>query len=285
MTKKQIEEKLHQEMYQNIPDKNALWQKIENRLPEQPVSQPVRRSISITPGRKFLTAAACFLLILAGLRNLHSQRNLKEETAAPADHASYAENAVPEQAAEENAAPPAVRSEANTMLKYQNLNLSHEKTIASGVNLSRLGTEDEYFSEEEILTRTQFFLDVRVISGSQNPDSGNMNYILEILAVYGGELNQQQIALETCSAYLLEQNHEYVLPVTADLALAYECAPQIEKTLDHQLVIPNGWHTLMQSDAVPVLYDSYGTDDYFYDRMYLTKDLNLDLLIRKWQSL
>ncbi|MBR1554209.1 MAG: hypothetical protein IJ644_02310, partial [Oscillospiraceae bacterium] len=118
-----------------------------------------------------------------------------------------------------------------------------------------------------------------------NPDSGKMEYTLQILDVYGGELDAETITLETSSAYILEQNHEYVLPVTADCSLAYECAPQIEKTQDNRLVIPNGWYTLMQGETTPVLYDSIGIDDYFYDRMYLTKDLNLDLLIQKWQSL
>ncbi|MBR1554305.1 MAG: hypothetical protein IJ644_02800, partial [Oscillospiraceae bacterium] len=94
MTKKEIEERLQKEMHQNIPDKDALWQKIETRLPEQPVSQPVRRTIRMTSGSRFMTIAACFLLVIAGMRFFSTVRNLNqpnettaEYSAAPADEA------------------------------------------------------------------------------------------------------------------------------------------------------------------------------------------------------
>ncbi|MBR0485967.1 MAG: hypothetical protein IJJ69_14525 [Oscillospiraceae bacterium] len=295
MTKKEIEERLQKEMHQNIPDKDALWQKIENRLPEQPVSQPVRRNLKMTSGSRFMTIAACFLLVIAGMRFFSTVKNLNqpnetaaENSAVPADDAEAGENALAENQADTVPEYPAVvqqHTENQEILKYQNLHLPQGENIASQVNLSRLGTDGEYFSEDEILAKTSLFIDVKILEGAQNPDSGKMEYTLQILDVYGGELNAETITLETSSAYILEQNHEYVLPVTADCSLAYECAPQIEKTQDNKLVIPNGWYTLMQGETTPVLYDSIGKDDYFYDRMYLTKDLNLDLLIQKWQSL
>ncbi|MBR1528156.1 MAG: hypothetical protein IJ642_02495 [Oscillospiraceae bacterium] len=295
MTKKEIEERLCQEMQQNIPDKDALWQRIESSLPEQPVSQPVRRKIHMSAGKGFLTIAACLVLTVAGMQYLKtnkSEHTMTESSAAPAAEAGIAEEAandnaaMPEEAAEAlGSAEDSEISEFSGMLNYQNLNILHNRTIASQVNLSRLGTDGEYFSEDEILQHTEFFIDVRILDGYQDSESGNMHYTLQILDVYGSDLNLSEIELETGSAYILEQNHEYVLPVTADLNLAYECAPQIEKTQDENLIIPNGWYTLMQSDTTPVLYDSYGKDDYFYDRMYLTQDLNLDLLIQKWKSL
>ena len=295
MTKKEIEERLCQEMQQNIPDKDALWQRIESSLPEQPVSQPVRRKIHMSAGKGFLTIAACLVLTVAGMQYLKtnkSEHTMTESSAAPAAEAGIAEEAandnaaMPEETAEAlGSAEDSEISEFSGMLNYQNLNILHNRTIASQVNLSRLGTDGEYFSEDEILQHTEFFIDVRILDGYQDSESGNMHYTLQILDVYGSDLNLSEIELETGSAYILEQNHEYVLPVTADLNLAYECAPQIEKTQDENLIIPNGWYTLMQSDTTPVLYDSYGKDDYFYDRMYLTQDLNLDLLIQKWKSL
>jgi len=284
MTKKEIEERLYQEMHQNIPDKEALWQKIEQNLPEQTVSQPVRNRIHMSAGKGFLTIAACLLLTITGMQYLKTNKSenmLSESSAAPA--AEIAEEANNDQAAISEEAGGTVSSPE--ILNYQDLNIIHNQTIASQVNLSRLGTHGEYFSEDEILQDTRFFIDVKILSGYQDTESGNMHYTLQILDVYGGDLNLSEITLETSSAYILEQNHEYVLPVTADLNLAYECAPQIEKTQDENLIIPNGWYTLMQSNAIPVLYTSYGKDDYFYDRMYLTKNLNLDLLIQKWQKL
>ena len=291
MTRKSIEENLKRDMQKNIPDKNALWQKIEANLPEQPVSQPVKRTIRMTAGTKFLTIAACFLLVIAGVQLVRPRLATQMENTPASDSASSTADA--EIYDNDNAADAApddadaeIREEKK-LVSYQDLNISHEKTIASQVNLSLLGTNDQLFEENAILAKTEFFLDVKVLEGMQN-DSGTMHYTLEILDVYGGELSQETITLETNSAYLLEQNHEYVIPVyvqNQNYALSCECAPQIEKTYDNQLIIPNGWHTLMQGETTPVLYDSYGIDDYFYDRMYLTGDLNLELLLQKWESL
>ena len=241
MTKKDIEERLKQEMQQNIPDKDALWQRIETRLPEQP---PVNRRIRMSSGRRILTAAACLLLMITGIRVM----NRLSETAP---------------------------SQENIMMEQDN---------ADEIQFIRF---EEYFQEDAILSRTELFIDVRVLDSIQE-ESGTMRYALEVIDVYGGELNTEEITLRTDSAYVLETDHEYVIPVyyrEDKLNLSYECAPQIERTQNHKLIIPNGWYTLMQSDAVPVQYDSYGTDDYFYDRMYLTPDWSLELLIQKFENL
>lgn len=282
MTRKSIEENLKRDMQKNIPDKNALWQKIEANLPEQPVSQPVKRTIRMTAGTKFLTIAACFLLVIAGVQLVRPRLATQMENTPASDSAS----STADEEIYDNTADAEIQEEKK-LVSYQDLNISHEKNIASQVNLSLLGTNDQLFEENAILAKTEFFLDVKVLEGFQD-DSGKMHYTLEILAVYGGELSQETITVETNSAYLLEQNHEYVIPVyiqNQNYALSCECAPQIEKTYDNQLIIPNGWHTLMQGETTPVLYDSYGIDDYFYDRMYLTGDLNLELLLQKWESL
>ena len=236
MTRKSIEENLKKEMLQNIPDKNALWQKLaESSAPAQ---------------ENFADA----------------------ENDADADEAADADSSYEQE---------------TTLLHYEDLKISHEKIIASQVNFSLLGTNDQLFEENAVLEKTELFLDVKVAEGSQD-NSGKMHYQLEVLDVYGGEFSQETITLETDSAYILEQNHEYVIPIyvqDAQYYLSCACAPQIEKTYDHQIIIPNGWYTLMQNETTPVLYNQQFADDYFYDRMYVTGDWNLELLIQKWESL
>lgn len=245
MTRKELEQQMKTEMQQNIPDKEALWLKIEQQLPEQSVSVEQKR-ISHS-GRKWLSLAACLLLVFAGVKFFPNRENIPSET--------------------------------------QNSGVNQEEQI----DLTQLGTTGEYFNEDDILTRTDLFIDVKISSAHQLKN-GNMQYVLEILDVYGGEWNESEIELETESAYLLKENHEYVLPVyfterNKAISLSYECAPQIERTQENQLLIPNSWYTLMQGDVIPVEYAKYGRDDYFYDRMYLTNDIYLTALIQKFENL
>ena len=294
MTKKDIEKKCREEMQQNIPDREALWQRIETRLPEQNLSKPVNK-IHVSFMSRAVTAAACLLFIIAGLslRNPRTDLNQKEntESAVPAaDNASYDDMAEAIQDNEPIAENHVIAPVKSKPIRYSELQVSQEKVLASQVNYQKLGADGEYFNEDEILSKTQYFFDVRVIDGEQDENTGEMTYLLSIIHVLGGEREgepeQAQITLKSRSAYVLEINHEYILPVyyDDDWNLAYSCAPQIEKTADEQLIIPNGFYTLM-TDTAPVLYDSYGQDDYFYDRMFLTGESNLKLLIQKWQSL
>ncbi|MDE7121587.1 MAG: hypothetical protein K2O42_05445, partial [Oscillospiraceae bacterium] len=64
MTRKETEQKCREMMQENIPDKEALWLKIESGLiQEQQPEIPARHShSSVVMMRRILTLAACFLL-------------------------------------------------------------------------------------------------------------------------------------------------------------------------------------------------------------------------------
>ncbi|MDE6087626.1 MAG: hypothetical protein K2G25_04505, partial [Oscillospiraceae bacterium] len=253
---------------------------------------------SVVMMRRILTMAACLLLVFGGLRMYHNRENLQSEKSEKSEIAeNYGYDADADADCDavaddyETAAPAESikNSQEKAILRYQDLQILNNQEIRENADLSRLGVQDVYFNESDILSKTELFLDVQVLNGYQNQETGEMQYILKVLDVYGGDLEISEFVMTSRSAYVLEKNHEYVLPVyqaSGNWNLVYECAPQIEKTQDHQIIFPNGWQSVMQSDpgAEPVLYDSYGKDDYFYDRMYLTGDTAIEILIQEWEK-
>ena len=68
MTNKDTERLVRQAMQQTIPDKEALWAKIESDLPAQPAFGGIRRTQSkMRVVYRVMGAAACFLLIVGGI--------------------------------------------------------------------------------------------------------------------------------------------------------------------------------------------------------------------------
>ncbi|MDE6004813.1 MAG: hypothetical protein K2G88_05445, partial [Oscillospiraceae bacterium] len=185
---------------------------------------------------------------------------------------------------------PEKKQEEQKILYYKDLAVLTNQDLKNSVDLSKLGVQDEYFNESDVLAKTELFVDVQVLNGFQDEKTGAMQYILKIIDVYGGSLDEQEIIVMTNSAYILEKNHEYVLPIYQNHSsweLSYTCAPQIEKTQDNQIIFHNGWQSVMSenADCEAILYDSYGKDDYFYDRMYLTGDTAIAILVQKWQNI
>lgn len=308
MTRKEIEKRCREEMQENIPDKEALWQKIESGLPEQEnlQSQIPKTRIKLTSMQNIMKAVACFLIIIGGLRIWNSSKNFKDsktdtnsEIAENSNYENENDNVYDDYAVCEDDNNNYVDSdspktdttqEEQEILYYQDLAVLTNQDLKNSVDFSKLGVQDEYFNESNVLAKTELFVDVQVLNGFQDEKTGIMQYILKIIDVYGGNLDQQELVIMTNSAYILEKNHEYVLPIYQDNSnweLSYACAPQIEKTQDNQIIFHNGWQSVMSetTDCEAILYDSYGKDDYFYDRMYLTGDTAIAILVQKWQTI
>lgn len=287
MTRKEIEKRCREEMQQNIPDREALWQRIESGLPEQSGLQVKKPKIYMRTMHRVMTAVACFLLVIGGLQVWNNRKGMKTES----DNYHQMDNISDESDADADCdADSSVKTDIIKRLHYEDLAVPDNHEIRNTVDLSRLGVTDMYFQETDVLAKTELFVDVKVLNGFQDEETGAMQYILSVIDVYGGHLDEQELIIITDSAYILEQNHEYVLPVyqsDSGWKLTYESAPQIEKTLDHQLILHNGWQSVINADTefTPVVYDSYGKDDYFYDRMYLTGDTAIAILVQKWQSM
>ncbi|MDE7093366.1 MAG: hypothetical protein K2O52_00485 [Oscillospiraceae bacterium] len=285
MTRKEIEKRCREEMQEHIPDKEALWQKIESGLPEKPNLQPQKPNIKLTSMRNVMKAVACFLIIIGGLRIWSNITNLKINKN---DNSSYASDDNANDYADSNDNIP--EQEEQNIIYYKDLAVPMNQDLKNSIDLSKLGVQDEYFNESDVLAKTELFVDVQVLNGFQDETTGAMQYILKIIDVYGGNLDEQELIVMTNSAYILEKNHEYVLPIYQDNSnweLSYACAPQIEKTQDNQIIFHNGWQSVMSetTDYESIMYDSYGKDDYFYDRMYLTGDTAIAILVQKWQNL
>ena len=309
MTRKEIEKRCREEMQQTIPDKEALWERIESRLPEQqPVQQPAGKRSHIQMMAFARIAAACLLLVIVGAKSyqmfqksLHSAKTDENQSYFTAEESSEEEAAEGSpkgefddqdmqygDAAEKNegiAAPETSAPEEKELLHYSDLAVPGSGSIPLSVPLK--APEGSYFSEADVLRQTECFVDVIVQDGAQEPDTGAVVYSMEVVGCYGAEVPENSLTIVSDTPYLLEIGHEYVLPLrqTGDTGweLTDACAPQFERTQDGKVLFQSGWYSLMTEESVPVLCDSRGTDDYFYDRMYLTGYAELEAFLREWE--
>lgn len=284
MTRKQIEERCRKEMQQSIQDKEALWQRIEQQLPAQkPMMEKTQQasqaheSLRMTALRRTLTAAACFLLVAAGVSvyarsgRLDTQ-NDKASNDLIEENAESFMNEAPEDAYEnegEAAAPMDTEP-----LRYDSLQFAESAQRVTVLDRSQLGIDNAFFNEDAVLAQTECFVDVKVHSGQQDPESGIMTYTLEVVNTFGMDVLEKgaELTVQTYSAYILEAGHEYLLPLYMEensWKLSYECAPQLELTLDGKAVYHSGWQSLQRVGDRALICESHGADDYFYDRMYL----------------
>ncbi|MBR3630752.1 MAG: hypothetical protein IKN55_09855 [Oscillospiraceae bacterium] len=120
MTRKEIEKRCREAMEQNLPDKDALWMRIESRLPEQsapPAEEKPKRKISVI--YRTVAAAACLLFVAGGVMLVSMHRIPHMETAnkaAPSlngnqDFAGEMADEAKQEAAMEELAPATPKSD------------------------------------------------------------------------------------------------------------------------------------------------------------------------------
>ncbi len=281
MTRKQIEKRCLEEMQQNIPDSEALWERISANLPEQQTAaEPAQKRIRMTGARRMLTLAASFLIVLSGAYLFLQTDRMDSKSEQPQSDAPANEyfDAPEDEAPDHN---EGITIPSDQPLRYESLSLPESSTSPDFIPM---GTQGEYFSESAVLAETDCFVKIRVDRMMQ--DGEMLCYTLSVEDAFGEDLPE---TLTICSetAYVMQQNHLYLLPLckTDDgWELAYACAPQMELTLDGDLVFHNGWQTLMQDAPAPLVYAAYGEDDYFYDRMYLTGGSGLQKILDEWRK-
>ncbi len=287
MTRKDIEKRCLEEMQQTIPDSEALWQRIEEQLPSPSDKQTA--PIHMTTFRRILAGAACLLLAVAGIQVFAQMKHMPHENVTESTNSMIHMEAEDEPADEDaefksDEAEQPVTNE--TLLHYNDLRLPQSHPAG---NLNAVGTQGVYFSEADVLAKTECFVDAQVIAVTASAQSGKVTYQMQIHEVYGTNALQkaQTLTFSSETAYLLQNNHLYFLPLTCEEGtwqLAYACAPQIELTLDGAAVHHNGWHTLMDDASKPLVCEQFGVDDYFYDRMYLSQGSALAALLEEWEN-
>ncbi len=278
MKKHEIEKRCREEMQQSIPDMDSLWMRIENNLPEKnPESiQSIQKTTSHF--RQIAGIAACFLIVLAGISVFTEKGGLKEEKT----DSETGMNNVSEMNEYDG------RIEKSTGLQADgSLVIQRSARIAGKVDLTKLGTDGMYFDEDTVMEQAECFVDVQVKDGEQDARTGLVTYKMQVVDVYGDSALSagDTVRLTSCTAYILEADHEYVLPLYSDNGrwqLAGECAPQLERTQDGRVVFHSGWYSLMREWSEPLQYKQISADDYFYDRMYLTDFAMVEAMLKDW---
>ncbi len=312
MNSRKIEQLYKSHSENTAPDMDALWQRIESNLEEKNeqkiTSKPIRRNISFT--KKTAVAAACIAaLVIApiAVRNMDiSNADMAADSASTAEApildgaANEAAGAVPDdyffdngeidsEAAEENFAEATIAEDMPAMeeatgstmqtIRYEDLVLNPHMTI---VTHSGETDGDDFFVEECVLVETDIIVNAYVDYVYSNGD-GAMCYEITADNIETGET--EPLVLTSRTPYVMLEDRCYVLPLKADgevYRLAFENAPQIERTLDGGYIFHNGWECLNE-DALDVIYPQRSVDDFFYDRMKFSYG-SLDNLIERWHE-
>ncbi len=145
--------------------------------------------------------------------------------------------------------------------------------------LSHSEAEQEYFVEAQVLSKTDFFIDGKVLYSDNEGDT--TAYTLEVVHLISDSetsLPEKKSPFIPTRPYALRDNREYLLPVSDSNGMyrvVFDNAPQIEITLDREVVYHNGWQSLA-ADGSTITYPQVYKDDYFYDRMNITAECSLE---------
>lgn len=290
----------------SAPDMDKLWEKISSSEPQDtditPFVSAANECRKISPIRNntfraFAAAAAVFIAVICAVSVISDN----DISLSESENAAYPDKAedygfAADEAAEFEAVPSVSSStgweysdrlDTSENLSYISLDLADTE---SGIYtaLSRNTDDEEYFVEDNVLAETDFFLDGRVISEEPSEDGGIKYTILVIHAVSedSREFSETE-EVYSYSPYALRTGREYLLPISEEngrYAVIFDNAPQIEFTLDRQLVCHNGWKTLTEN-GVYLEYPQTYPDDFFYDRMNLAAESSLEKLFDKWERL
>ena len=289
-------------------DMEKLWEKIASSELQDtditPFVSAANECRKISPIRNntfraFAAAAAVFIAVICAV-SVISDNDIaltKSENAAPSDNEnSYSYDYAAEEAAEEESYPSVTAStgweysdrlDTSENLTYLSLDLADTE---SGIYtaLSRNTDDEEYFVEDNVLSETDFFLDGKIISEEPGND-GSIKYTVQVIHAVSDDSREFSETEEVYSRspYALRTGREYLLPISEEngrYTVIFDNAPQIEFTLDRQLVCHNGWKTLTEN-GVYLEYPQTYPDDFFYDRMNLAAESSLENLFDKWESL
>jgi len=149
--------------------------------------------------------------------------------------------------------------------------------------------EEEYFVESAVLKETELFLDGSVKSYEMS-DSGEVVYEISVIHLVSDTVESlpETVSVYSDSCYMLLTGREYLLPIAIvddKLQIVFENAPQIEFTLDREILYHNGWTSLESEEYATVSgCTQVYKDDYFYDRMNLTSEAALESLFNAWKA-
>lgn len=286
MNKKELKKQYIAHCESTAPDMDKLWERIESGLEEKP-----ENGVSSKPVRSFnlrwaAAAAAVLVLIpsiLIGTNNIKSDMSMSGDAALDEAYQMFAE----------------AKSETTAAASAENFDMADSEPTASlpetiyyeELSFNTYAEEipvptakpfgDEFFVEERVLAETDIIVDA-VVSSVYKGEGGTVCYVL---TAEDGAIGS--VTVESASPYTLKPDREYILPLKKTengYRLAFENAPQIERTLDGGLVFHNGWQCLAENSAELVYPQAYA-DDFFYDRMRFSYTDGMASLTEKWREL
>ena len=290
--------KFRQDYIKNIdssaPDMDKLWEKIASTPDgERDITPFVSASRSCTFSsrkavRNFALAAAVLAVVFSAGKMMIGDSDISNG-ATQADMSpelSYDcsdEALMPEVKAEMGWE---YSTEIQPTDSYYTLDLARSD---SGIYNARSNSdaEQDYFVESQVLSETDFFIDGKVLYSDY--DGSLTAYTLEVIHLISDTdfSLPETVTVYSDSPYALRENREYLLPVSDSNGMyrvVFDNAPQIEITLDREIVYHNGWQSLA-ADGSSITYPQVYKDDYFYDRMNITAECSLEKLFESWEKL
>ena len=272
-----IKYKYSQHVQDTAPDMDKLWNKIENTIDEKETANDVKPQIRQTKKsyKKYTALAASLLVVISAayiFANFNDNKTDTYDKSATESHVEEQEN---------NTLP----FDKNDVVKYESLSLSRTSTTSYNANYTADG--DEYFVEENVLEKTDYFADVTILKATLNTTYAEYEMKINRLINKSGETKETDITIKSSTPYILQEDREYFIPLYEEdgtFYIAFENAPQIEISLDNELIFQNGWECLDEY-SISVEKSQESKNDYYYDRMRYSQEDNLNTLIEKWKSL
>ncbi|WP_294587947.1 hypothetical protein [Ruminococcus sp.] len=244
------------------PDMDKLWDRIEGQLENKTDRDQTQIKVSRRNYRKFAAAAASLVLIIGGISLFADVTKQSSESVDNADDLNISDEKTYEQ-------------------------LSFSRTDTKAYESSYVPKGDEYFTEDSVLEQTDFFADVTVLSARLDSDSATYTLRINRLVSKTGEVSETDMTVESSTPYIMQENREYFIPLREEnntYSIVFENAPQIEISLEGEIVFQNGWKSLVENSAT-LKGSQKSKNDYFYDRMRYSSEDDLQNLIDKWRSL
>ena len=317
-----LKEEYTQHIQDTAPDMDKLWNRISEEIDKKETENmnettytENRQQINRSGGyMKIAAVAAAFIVVFAGINIMNeskktkaamdniplSRPDRKDDTSSRNKNTDRKDNKAAnitddksDETVENNARPSidfGTSSDASdsvtSTVRYNQLSLSDTDTISFVASYKPQG--DEYFVEDKVFKSTDLFVDVTVLDAELSADNG-ATYTLQVNAAYdkNGTMTDTELVINSSTPYILQRNREYLLPLKItgvhSYSIVFENAPQIEITLDGGAVFQNGW-TALDSSAQSLEKDSLNINDFYFDRMKYTPELDMESFLEQWNN-
>lgn len=321
--KTELETKREYQSYieKSSPDFDAMWNKIESEIENTPQIR-VNKNKRIVKG--IVAAAACVVVCIVGANYFGSQSLKADENIALEDNTEFSasdemvtttvtdtqsivtttpifneDNAVADGIVDEAPtndyeadapiSPGTDSSPTDAIVddKTQIIDYTHLSFLSASPLDANLSYDfDEYFVEEEMLSKTEYIVRGTITDAFVTSEN-TVLYSLDVNESLGENEAEYYIEIESKTPYQMLINREYILFLYKEderYCLSFENVPQIEVTLDNQIVFHNGFKSISEN-SLYVKYPKTNIDDYFYDRMRFKDNADISAVLEKWRSL